>query len=238
MAAGDEALLKLERVSRTFRLGEVMINVLREITLDVHPGELLAIVGPSGSGKTTLLNLVGGMDHPSSGKIVFDGIDLTSADSAELTRYRREHVGFIFQFFNLVPNLTARENVQIAAEICAEPRDSAEVLSLVELADRADHFPSQLSGGEQQRVAIARAIVKNPALLLCDEPTGSLDLDTGRRILRLLVDLNNKLETTVVIITHNVAIAGVADRVVHIGSGQIRDIDVHVQRRSPEEVQW
>ncbi len=231
-------LLELDNVGRRFELGEVAVDALRDVTLSIAQGEIVAVVGPSGSGKTTLLNLIGGMDHPTTGSIVFRGRDLAGADRRSLTRYRRKHVGFIFQFFNLVPNLTAWENVQIAAEICEDPRPTDEVLAMVGLSDRLHHFPSQLSGGEQQRVAIARAIVKRPLLLLCDEPTGALDLATGRRILKLLVDLNSQLRTTVVLVTHNVAIAGVADRVIHFGSGMIRDEVVQARRLTPEEVEW
>ncbi len=231
-------LLELDKVGRRFELGEVAVDALRDVSLSIAQGEIVAVVGPSGSGKTTLLNLIGGMDHPTTGSIAFRGRDLAGADRRSLTRYRRKHVGFIFQFFNLVPNLTAWENVQIAAEICEDPRPTDEVLAMVGLSDRLNHFPSQLSGGEQQRVAIARAIVKRPLLLLCDEPTGALDLATGRRILRLLVDLNSQLQTTVVLVTHNVAIAGVADRVIHFGSGMIRDEVVQARRLTPEEVEW
>ncbi|MEE2934897.1 MAG: ABC transporter ATP-binding protein [Planctomycetota bacterium] len=225
-------------MNRTFQLGELAIEVLRGISLEILTGEFLAILGPSGSGKTTLLNLIGGMDRPTSGSVTFDGLELSSADNRMLTEYRRNQIGFIFQFFNLVPNLTAIENVAVATEICDHPRDADEELARVELTDRRDHFPAQLSGGEQQRVAIARAIAKDPKLLLCDEPTGSLDLETGRRVLRLLVDLTRDLNKTVVVITHNTAIADVADRVVHLGSGRIREIITNASPRVPEEVSW
>lgn len=231
-------LLRLEHVGRTYWMGEVTVDVLRDVNLDVRQAELLAIVGPSGSGKTTILNLVGGLDRPTAGAIWFGEQDLASQDERALTRYRREHVGFVFQFYNLVPNLTARENVMAAAEISRAPLGVGDVLARVGLADRQDHFPAQLSGGEQQRVAIARAIVKNPTLLLCDEPTGALDLDTGKRVLRLLVDLKRELRKTVLIITHNAALSQVADRIVHLGSGQVRDVEENAAPTPPEEVVW
>ena len=234
----SEPLLELTGVGRTFRLGEVSIDAVRDVDLTIARGEFVSIVGPSGSGKTTLLNLLGGIDRPTTGAVSFQGRDLALADRAALTRYRREHVGFVFQFFNLVPNLTAWENVQIAADICERPESTDAMLERVGLADRADHFPAQLSGGEQQRVAIARALVKRPLLLLCDEPTGALDLATGRRILSLLVDLNQSQQVTVVLVTHNVAISAVAHRVIHMSSGVIRDVVVQQRRLPPEEVEW
>ena len=233
-----DVLLRLEEVTRTYWMGEVAVEVLRRVSLEIARGEFLAIVGPSGSGKTTVLNLIGGLDRPTTGRVWYDGQELTEADDRQLTRYRREHIGFVFQFYNLVPNLTARENVLAAAEICSAPRDVDDVLGLVELTDRKQHFPSQLSGGEQQRVAIARAITKNPDLLLCDEPTGALDLTTGRKVLRLLVELNRQLQKTVVVITHNAALADVADRVVHLGSGEVHEVVVNAQPTPPEEVTW
>ncbi|HND51220.1 MAG TPA: ABC transporter ATP-binding protein [Pirellulaceae bacterium] len=237
-AASRRPLLQLRSVGRTYVMGEVSVVVLREVSLDILDGEFLAIVGPSGSGKTTILNLVGGLDTPTTGEVVYRDLDLTRARPAELTRYRRDEVGFVFQFYNLVPTLTARENVMVSTEIARDPMDVDEVLGLVGLASRSDHFPSQMSGGEQQRVAIARAVAKNPALLLCDEPTGALDFETGKRVLRLLVDLNRQLKKTVVVITHNVALAQVADRVVHLRSGEISSIDVNASPIAPEEVIW
>ena len=234
----SEPLLELTGVGRTFQLGEVSIDAVRDVDLTIARGEFVSIVGPSGSGKTTLLNLLGGIDRPTTGVVSFQGWDLAMADRAALTRYRREHVGFVFQFFNLVPNLTAWENVQIAADICDRPESTDAMLERVGLADRADHFPAQLSGGEQQRVAIARALVKRPLLLLCDEPTGALDLTTGRRILSLLVDLNQSQQVTVVLVTHNVAISAVAHRVIHMSSGVIRDVVVQQRRLPPGEVEW
>ena len=231
-------VIQLEAVYRTFRMGEVSVEVLKDITLDVRRGEFLAIVGPSGSGKTTILNLIGGLDWPTRGRILFGGRNLAEATAAELTAYRRKEVGFIFQFFNLVPTLTARENVQLAADLARHPRHVDDVLEKVGLAERGDHFPAQLSGGEQQRVAIARAICKSPSLLLCDEPTGSLDFRTGKHMLRLLVDLNRQWNTTVIVITHNTALSGVADRIVHLRSGEITDVEENRSPIAPEEVVW
>jgi putative ABC transport system ATP-binding protein len=230
--------MQLENVTRTYWMGEVAVTVLRGVTLSIERGEFLGIVGPSGSGKTTILNLLGGLDRPTTGSVCFGSQDLATASRRELTRYRRDKVGFVFQFYNLVPTLTARENVLAAAEISANPRGLDEVLELVGLSDRADHFPSQLSGGEQQRVAIARAVVKNPELLLCDEPTGALDFETGKRVLRLLVDLNRQLAATIVVITHNSALAEVADRVIHLRSGEISELRVNAAPIAPEEVVW
>jgi putative ABC transport system ATP-binding protein len=232
------ALLQLENVGRTYQMGEVAVNVLRDINLSIYDGEMLAIVGPSGSGKSTILNIVGGLDQPTTGRVVYQGRDLTKFSRRELTRYRREEIGFVFQFYNLVPNLTARENVLVAAELSEAPLDVDETLAIVGLEERAGHFPSQLSGGEQQRVAIARAIAKNPRMLLCDEPTGALDFETGKAMLRLLVDLKHKLHKTVVVITHNSALAEVADRVIHLRSGQVTEVAVNAQPREPEEITW
>jgi putative ABC transport system ATP-binding protein len=219
-------------------MGEVSVEVLKHVTLEIRRGEFLAVVGPSGSGKTTILNLIGGLDSPTVGRVWYKHSELTTASAAELTRYRRDEVGFVFQFYNLVPNLTARENVMVATEICSAPLDVDHVLAMVGLADRMDHFPAQLSGGEQQRVAIARAVAKNPELLLCDEPTGAIDFETGKRVLRVLVDLNRKLRKTVVVITHNAALAQVADRVIHMRSGEITEETVNATPIAPEEVVW
>ncbi len=234
----DNELLKLRRVGRTFAMGEVSVEVLKGVSLDVRRGEVLAVVGPSGSGKTTILNIVGGLDRPTAGEVWFGGRDIAGASMAELTRYRREQIGFVFQFYNLVPNLTARENVLVSTEISAQPLDVDEILERVGLEDRKHHFPAQLSGGEQQRVAIARAVAKNPELLLCDEPTGALDFQTGKQMLRLLIDLNRELGKTILVITHNTALAAVADRVVQLRSGEITDIVVNESPLAPEEVTW
>jgi putative ABC transport system ATP-binding protein len=234
----DRVLLRLENVSKTFQMGEVAVEALRNVSLEVLAGEFLVMVGPSGSGKTTILNLVGGLDSVSSGRVWFADREITAFSPGELTRYRRDTVGFIFQFYNLVPNLTARENVMVSTELSRAPMDVVEALKLVGLEDRLDHFPSQLSGGEQQRVAIARALAKNPALLLCDEPTGALDFDTGKRVLRTLVDLKQQLGKSVILITHNAAIAQAADRVVRLRSGQIVEVHANPRPLPPEEVVW
>jgi putative ABC transport system ATP-binding protein len=233
-----DVLLQLTEVRRTFTMGEVSVEVLKGVSLSVFRGEFLAIVGPSGSGKTTILNLIGGLDWPTAGTIQYKDRDLTRASPRELTQYRRDEVGFVFQFYNLVPNLTARENLLIATEISREPMEVDETLRLVGLTERAGHFPSQLSGGEQQRVAIARAVVKNPELLLCDEPTGALDFQTGKKVLRLLVDLNKNLQKTVIVITHNASLAQVADRVIHLRSGEISEEHVNEHPIAPEDVTW
>ncbi len=231
-------LLRLENVSKTFQMGEVNVAALNDVSLDIRRGELIVMVGPSGSGKTTILNLIGGLDSVTSGRLWYGEHEMTRFNAAELTRYRRETVGFVFQFYNLVPNLTAAENVMVATELSRDPMPVAEALRMVGLEERTGHFPSQLSGGEQQRVAIARALAKNPALLLCDEPTGALDFATGKLVLRTLVDLNRRLGKTVVLITHNAAIAPIADRVLRLRSGQIVECHVNEQPVPPEEVVW
>ncbi len=233
-----DVLLRLEGVGRTFSMGEVRVEVLRDISISVYAGELLVIGGPSGSGKTTILNIVGGMDRPTAGRVWHRQQELTAASSAELTSYRRETIGFVFQFYNLVPTLTARENVMAATEIADDPLDVDEVLRLVGLEDRMNHFPSQLSGGEQQRVSIARALAKNPELLLCDEPTGALDFGTGKKILRLLVDLRRELGKSVLIITHNMAVAQIADRVVQLRSGEVVAERINDKPAEPEDIVW
>ncbi len=237
-AAEPEVLLRLDSIGRTFLMGDVAVEVLKGITLEVPRGQFLAVVGPSGSGKTTILNLIGGLDSPTTGRLYYGTRDLTTATPSELTRYRRNEIGFVFQFYNLVPNLTARENILVATEISADPLDVDETIELVGLTDRAHHFPSQLSGGEQQRVAIARAVAKNPEILLCDEPTGALDFATGKKVLRLLVDLNSKLGKTVIVITHNSALAQVADRVTYLRSGGISEDHMNQKPIPPEEVTW
>jgi len=233
-----EAIVSVQHVSKIYRMGQVDVRALRDATIDILDGEFLIIVGPSGSGKSTLLNMIGGMDRPTSGSVRFLDQDLTKASDRELTLYRRRQVGFIFQFYNLVPTLTALENVQVATEVVAEPMDAMAALDLVGLADRAAHFPSQLSGGEQQRVAVARALASNPRLLLCDEPTGALDLETSREILGLLVQLNGELGKTVVLITHNNAIAGIGHRVAHIRDGALSSIRPNEPRTPVEQVSW
>ena len=237
-AGHPETFIRLEHIGRTFRMGDVSVEVLRDFSLDIRRGEILAIVGPSGSGKTTILNIVGGLDSPTIGRVVYRDWDMTRASRAELTRYRREKVGFVFQFYNLVPNLTARENIMVSTELAPSPLDVDQVLEMVGLENRMDHFPAQLSGGEQQRVAIARAVAKNPELLLCDEPTGALDYQTGKMVIGRLVDLNRTLGKTLIIITHNAALAQVANRVVHLRSGEITDLLVHEAPVRPEDVTW
>jgi len=219
-------------------MGEVSVVALKEFSLDVYQGELLVLLGPSGSGKTTILNIVGGLDRATAGEVWYRDEELTHATPKQLTRYRREKVGFVFQFYNLVPTLTARENVMVATELSRNALPVDEMLRLVGLEERLDHFPAQLSGGEQQRVAIARALAKNPELMLCDEPTGALDFETGKRALRLLLDVTRQLAKTVILITHNTAIAEVADRVVHLRSGQLVSLDVNAHPKPPEEIVW
>ena len=231
-------LLKLEGVGRRFQMGQVAVEALKDVSIEVFGGEFLVMVGPSGSGKSTALNIIGGLDCATQGRVWYQGNEISGFSSSELTRYRRDTVGFVFQFYNLVPNLTARENVMVSTEISNDPIDVDEALRLVDLEDRQDHFPAQLSGGEQQRVAIARALAKNPQLMLCDEPTGALDFTTGKRVLRLLVDLKNTLGKTVILITHNGAIAQVADRVIRLRSGQVVEVKENPTPIPPEEVTW
>ena len=219
-------------------MGEVDVYALRDVDLDLFAGEFVVLLGPSGSGKSTLLNILGGLDVPTSGTVRFLDHDLTVSDDRELTRFRREHVGFVFQFYNLIPSLTALENVALVTDIAERPMDPAEALRLVGLADRVQHFPAQLSGGEQQRVAIARAIAKRPDVLLCDEPTGALDYETGLVVLQALAEVNHTLGTTVAVITHNAAIAGMADRVVRMRSGSISGITRNEHPLAPTELAW
>jgi putative ABC transport system ATP-binding protein len=219
-------------------MGEVEVHALRKVDLDLFAGEFVVLLGASGSGKSTLLNILGGLEIPTSGDIHYFDHALTHATDRELTRYRREHVGFVFQFFNLLPSLTALENVELVTQIASNPVPAREALEMVGLTDRLHHFPSQLSGGEQQRVAIARAIAKRPDILLCDEPTGSLDYSTGKKVLEVLERSNRELGTLTVVITHNAAIAGMASRVVRISSGQIAEIQTNERRLSPAELSW
>ena len=225
-------------VTKTYTMGEVQIQALSNIDLDLYEREFIVLLGASGSGKSTLLNILGGLDTPSSGTLRYLDHDLTDADDAALTRFRREHVGFVFQFYNLIPSLTALENVQLVTEISEDPMDPVEALKVVGLGERIHHFPAQMSGGEQQRVAIARAIAKRPDILLCDEPTGALDFRTGKLVLGALERINREFGTTTAIITHNAAIAGMAHRVVYISSGQITHIETNATRLSPEEMTW
>ena len=231
-------LLRIEKVNRIFRMGEVQVPALVDADLTIQRGELLVILGPSGSGKSTLLNLIGGMDQPTAGHLWHAETDLAGLDETALTEYRRRRVGFIFQFYNLVPTLNAYENVQVATELANDPLDPADALALVDLADRADHFPAQLSGGEQQRVAIARALAKRPELLLADEPTGALDLPMARNVLAILQDLNRDQNLTVVLITHNPAIAAIAQRTVRLVSGRVAEVRVNDTPIAAQEVSW
>jgi putative ABC transport system ATP-binding protein len=225
-------------LAKVYRMGEIEIHALRQVNLVLHEGHFVVLLGPSGSGKSTLLNILGGLDVPSGGQVLYRSMDLTRADEAELTAYRRRHVGFVFQFYNLIPSLTAEENVALVTEIAAEPMAPAEALRLVKLDQRSDHFPAQLSGGEQQRVAIARAIAKRPAVLLCDEPTGALDISTGVVVLEALARVNAELGTTTIVITHNAAIAEMADRVIRLADGRVTGIEERTGKRAPAELSW
>ncbi len=238
MDGRNGTLLRLENVSRIFTMGEVQVPALVDVDLRIGTSELLIILGPSGSGKSTLLNLIGGMDRPTAGHVWYGSTDLGQLDDDGLTRYRRDRIGFIFQFYNLVPTLTAYENVQVATELSPRPLDPGEALHMVGLSDRADHFPAQLSGGEQQRVAIARALAKRPDLLLADEPTGALDLTTARHVLGILQDLNRTQGLPVIIITHNPGIAAIGHRTVRLVSGRIAESHVHEHQVPASEVNW
>lgn len=232
------AFVEFENVAKTYHMGQVEINALHDATFEVEKGELVVIVGPSGAGKTTLLNILGGMDVLSSGRVVLDGKEISGMNQKQLTEYRRHDVGFVFQFYNLIGNLTALENVELANQICKNPLDAAQVLKDVGLEDRAKNFPSQLSGGEQQRVAIARALAKNPKLLLCDEPTGALDYQTGKAILQLLQDTGRRTGMTVIIITHNSALTAMADRVIKVRSGTITSVVKNEHPQDIAEIEW
>lgn len=225
-------------LSKIYQTGETEVHALRGADLEIPAGELLVLLGPSGSGKSTLLNIVGGLDRPTSGELYYRDTDLVALDDRDLTRFRRANIGFIFQFYNLIPSLTARENIQLVTDIASNPMDSMEALELVGLTDRADHYPAQLSGGEQQRVAVARAVAKQPGVLLCDEPTGALDSKTGVRVLETLALANRELGTTVVIITHNVGIAAMADRVLHFLDGRIARVEVNEKPIAAREISW
>jgi putative ABC transport system ATP-binding protein len=225
-------------LSKVYESGEVPVHALRSVDLEINAGEVVVLLGPSGSGKSTLLNIMGGLDHASSGRLFFGDLELTKLDDRGLTAYRREHVGFVFQFYNLIPSLTAYENVALVTEIAVNPMRPDEALAIVGLQDRMLHFPAQLSGGEQQRVAIARAIAKRPAVLLCDEPTGALDSKTGIRVIEALLNVNAEFGTTTLIITHNASIQDVADRVLHFADGQISRVRENKARKSAAELSW
>ncbi len=232
------SFISLDHVVKQYQMGEVTITAVEDISFTLEKGEFVVIVGPSGAGKTTVLNLLGGMDSVTSGTILVDGAEVSKYSSKELTNYRRYDIGFVFQFYNLVQNLTALENVELAGQICRDPLDAADVLRHVGLAERMDNFPAQLSGGEQQRVAIARALAKNPKLLLCDEPTGALDYVTGKAILKLLQDTCRQKGVTVVVITHNTALTPMADRVIHIKSGRVAAMELNDHPTPVEEIEW
>jgi putative ABC transport system ATP-binding protein len=238
VASAVEPILRARGLRKTYGVGPTAVHALDGVDFDLAAGELLVLLGPSGSGKSTLLNLLGGLDTPTAGELRYRDRDLTRASDDELTEFRRAHVGFVFQFYNLIPSLTARENVLLAAELVAAPMPAAEALAVVGLGPRLDHFPSQLSGGEQQRVAIARAIAKRPDVLLCDEPTGALDGKTGRLVLEALVAVNQRFGTATAIITHNAVIGAMADRVVTMRDGQIASIRANPTRTQPAELDW
>ena len=238
VAAGERPVFIGRRLIKEYRAGEQVVHALRGVDLEIYRGELVVLLGPSGSGKSTLLNILGGLDTPTSGEARWGEHDLTAAGEAERTRFRREHVGFVFQFYNLIPSLTARENVALVTELAAHSMPPQEALERVGLGARMDHFPSQLSGGEQQRVAIARAIAKRPDVLLCDEPTGALDFETGKVVLKVIGDVNRDLGTTAVVITHNAVIAAMANRVLHLADGMIASVDINTERADVETLRW
>jgi putative ABC transport system ATP-binding protein len=225
-------------LTKVYQAGDVPVHALRGVSFEVNAGEFVVLLGPSGSGKSTLLNILGGLDVPTSGQVRWRDHDLSHAGEKELTRYRREHVGFVFQFYNLIPSLTARENVELVTDLVANPMTPEEALGLVGLSARLDHFPAQLSGGEQQRVAIARALAKRPECLLCDEPTGALDIETGRLVLEALARANRELSTTTIVITHNATIAAMADRVLKLADGRLVASDTNTRRLTPAELHW
>ena len=233
-----EALIRADKISKDFSLGEITVHALKRVSFSLFPEEMIVILGPSGSGKSTVLNILGGIETATEGELYYEGEPLKWDDKKTLTEYRRRHIGFVFQFYNLMPGLTALENVELAAQLSADPLDPEELICQVGLGDRKNHFPSKLSGGQQQRVAIARALCKNPDILLCDEPTGALDSQTGVQILKLLSDFNHRYKKTVVVITHNQKIAQIADRVFFFKDGELEKIEVNETPRKPEEVDW
>ena len=234
----QNSYVKLDRVSKIYKMGEVKIRAVDNISFEISKGEFVVVVGPSGAGKTTVLNILGGMDTATKGNVFVDGSNIAKYNSHQLTAYRRDDIGFVFQFYNLVPNLTALENVELAMQICKNPLDAVDVLREVGLSDRMGNFPAQLSGGEQQRVSIARALAKNPKLLLCDEPTGALDYQTGKAILKLLQDMCREKGMTVIVITHNSALTPMADRVIHIKNGTVSAMELNTDPTPVEEIEW
>ncbi|ACD90481.1 MAG: ABC transporter ATP-binding protein [Chlorobium limicola] len=237
-SVSHQAVLSIQDLSKTYIMGEVKVEALKHLSIEFFAGELVVLLGASGSGKSTLLNIIGGLDLPSEGKLFFQGREITAATEAELTAYRRRSIGFVFQFYNLISSLSALENVQLVTEIADNPMPADEALRLVGLSNRLNHFPAQLSGGEQQRVAIARAVAKKPELLLCDEPTGALDYQTGKLVLEVIEKVNRELGTTTIVITHNASIAGMADRVVRLGSGEVTEDRRNPERLTPAELVW
>jgi len=237
-AVTTSPIFRARGLTKTYGAGDVQVRALRDVDLDIGRGEFIVLLGPSGSGKSTLLNILGGLDVPTSGELHFGELRLSGAGEAALTAYRRAHVGFVFQFYNLIPSLTVRENVALVTDIVDEPMPVDDAIDRVGLTPRRDHFPAQLSGGEQQRVAIARAIVKRPDVLLCDEPTGALDYQTGKLVLEVIARINREIGTTAIVITHNAAIAGMADRVVVLGDGRIQRVQVNAHKLAPSELSW
>jgi putative ABC transport system ATP-binding protein len=233
-----ESVFAARQITKVYHMGQVDVHALRGVDLDLYSGEFVVLLGPSGSGKSTLLNILGGLDTPTSGTVHYRDREITDFDDTRLTRYRRDHVGFVFQFYNLIPSLTALENVALITEISKSPLKPTEALEMVDLLDRKDHFPAQLSGGEQQRVAIARAVAKQPDVLLCDEPTGALDVQTGVLVLEAIQRINQELGTTTAVITHNAVIAETADRVIHLSGGKIAGVDSNSQKRKASELTW
>ena len=236
--AASRPIFVARGLTKIYQMGEVQVPALRGVDLDLYAGEFVVLLGPSGSGKSTLLNILGGLDTPTSGSVRYADHDLSLDDDASMTQYRRSHVGFVFQFYNLIPSLTARENVALVTEIAESPMTPEEALALVGLGQRMDHFPTQMSGGEQQRVAIARAVAKRPQVLLCDEPTGALDVQTGVMVLDVIARVNRELKTTTVVITHNAVIAAMADRVVYFGDGLVARIESNAEKRPAAELRW
>ena len=236
--AEDSLIYRISGLSKVYGEGRSAVHALRGVTLDIPQGEIVVLLGPSGSGKSTLLNIIGGLDRATQGSVLFHDQNLSEMSDVQLTRYRRDHIGFVFQFYNLMPSLTARENVELVTEIANDPMDPDEALAMVGLEERVDHFPSQLSGGEQQRVAIARAVAKQPAVLFCDEPTGALDSTTGRAVLKVLKDVNEQLGATVLIVTHAASQAAMADRVIHFADGDVREVVLNREKLSPDQIEW
>lgn len=236
--SAGEVIFRTRGLTKTYEMGDVHVHALRGIDTELYSGELVVLLGASGSGKSTYMNILGGLDRPTSGEVMYRQQDLTHASDAELTEYRRYHVGFVFQFYNLIPSLTALENVSIVTEISSNPMRPEDALALVDLDNRLHHFPSELSGGEQQRVAIARAIAKNPAVLLCDEPTGALDSETGVLVLSAIERINRELNTTTAVITHNISIGGMADRIIHLGDGLITRVDINDHKIASADIRW